>query len=99
MDKINGQAATQETQEQELARLRAENAKLRNKAVNGMKVTDKGGVSLYGLGRFPVTLYKSQWLELLDQAEGIRQFINENDHRLAQKQDKTASVAKEVKVG
>lgn len=40
-----------------------------------LKVTEKGGVSLYGLGRFPVTLYRGQWERLLDEAEGIRTFI------------------------
>jgi hypothetical protein len=48
-------------------------------------VSEKGGVSVYGLGRFPVTLYKEQWLRLLDMAEDIRTFIRENEPRLKSK--------------
>ena len=47
-----------------------------------LKVSEKGGVSVYGLGRFPVTLYKEQWRKLLDMADEIRRFIEENDPRL-----------------
>jgi hypothetical protein len=47
-----------------------------------IRVSDKGGVSVYGLGRFPVTLYKEQWLKLLDMADEIRKFIAENDAKL-----------------
>jgi hypothetical protein len=46
------------------------------------KVGDKGGVSVYGLGRFPVTLYYEQWIRLLDAAEDIRQFLNDNKKKL-----------------
>jgi hypothetical protein len=46
------------------------------------KVSEKGGVSVYGLGRFPVTLYYEQWVRLLDQAEQIREFIEENKSSL-----------------
>jgi hypothetical protein len=49
-------------------------------------VSDKGGVSVYGLGRFPVTLYKEQWTKLLDMAEDIRAFIIENEAKLKTKQ-------------
>jgi hypothetical protein len=49
------------------------------------KVSEKGGVSVYGLGRFPVTLYYEQWIRLLDQAEQIRQFMEENKSRLKMK--------------
>ena len=50
----------------ELERLRSENAALKKGASAGtrMKVSDKGAVSVYGMGRFPVTLYKEQWLRL-----------------------------------
>ena len=48
-------------------------------------MSEKGGVSVYGLGRFPVTLYKEQWLRLLDMAEDIRAFIRENEPRLKSK--------------
>ena len=46
------------------------------------KVGEKGGVSVYGLGRFPVTLYYEQWIRLLDTAENLRTFLEENKHRL-----------------
>ena len=76
-----------ESPEAELARLRAENEALKNRARKGinLKVSDKGGVSVYGLGRFPVTLYKEQWLKLLDMTDEIRAFIRENDARLKTK--------------
>ena len=72
----------------ELDRLRAENERLRRGASRGMtlKVSEKGGVSVYGLGRFPVTLYKEQWLKLLDMAADIRAFIAENDASLKSKE-------------
>ena len=71
----------------ELERLRAENERLKNRSSRGvsLKVSEKGGVSVYGLGRFPVTLYKEQWNRLLDMAEDIRTFIKENDGRLKAK--------------
>jgi hypothetical protein len=78
----------EETPEQELARLRAENEALKNRGTRGvsLKVSEKGGVSVYGLGRFPVTLYKEQWAKLLDLADDIRAFIRENDARLKTKE-------------
>ena len=68
----------------ELERLRAENARLKNTASRGLsiKVSEKGGVSVYGLGRFPVTLYKEQWTKLLDLADDIRAFIRDNEQSL-----------------
>ena len=51
------------------------------------KVGEKGGVSVYGLGRFPVTLYKEQWTRLLDMAVEIRDFIRENESKLKSKGD------------
>ena len=68
----------------ELERLRAENAQLKQRGSRGvsMKVSEKGGVSIYGLGRFPVTLYKEQWEKLLDMADDIRSFIQENHSKL-----------------
>jgi hypothetical protein len=73
----------------ELERLRAENDRLKNRQTRGvsLKVSEKGGVSVYGLGRFPVTLYKEQWTRLLDMAEDIRTFIKENDAKLKTKSD------------
>jgi hypothetical protein len=71
----------------ELARLRAENAALKNRTQRSvsLKVSEKGGVSVYGLGRFPVTLYKEQWTKLLDMGDEIRAFIRENDAKLKTK--------------
>lgn len=72
----------------ELERLRNENAALK-KAQSGstrIKVSDKGGVSVYGLGRFPVTLYKEQWLKLLNMADEIRSFIEANEPHLKSKE-------------
>jgi len=64
----------------ELERAKAEIERLRRTANRGMsiKVSEKGGVSVYGLGRFPVTLYKEQWEKLLDMADELRAFIREN---------------------
>jgi hypothetical protein len=64
----------------ELARAKAEIERLKRTASRGMslKVSEKGGVSVYGLGRFPVTLYKEQWEKLLDMADELRAFIREN---------------------
>jgi hypothetical protein len=72
----------------ELERLKAENAALKSRGSKGvsMKVSEKGGVSVYGLGRFPVTLYQEQWLKLLDIAEDIRAFIQENEGKLKKKE-------------
>jgi len=71
----------------ELERLRAENAQLKRTASRGvsLKVSEKGGVSVYGLGRFPVTLYKEQWTKLLDMADDIRAFIRANESSLKTK--------------
>jgi hypothetical protein len=72
----------------ELERLRAENAALKARTARGvsLKVSEKGGVSVYGLGRFPVTLYKEQWVKLLDMAGDIRAFITEHDAELKAKE-------------
>jgi hypothetical protein len=71
----------------ELERLKAENARLKGDRgrTTGLKVSEKGGVSVYGLGRFPVTLYKEQWIKLLNMADEIRAFIKDNDARLKTK--------------
>jgi ribosome-interacting GTPase 1 len=74
----------------ELARLREENAALKKGTASGLrlKVSEKGAVSVYGMGRFPVTLYKEQWLKLLDIADDIRAFIAANNEHLKAKVDK-----------
>jgi hypothetical protein len=71
----------------ELERLRNENAALKKGASAGlrMKVSEKGALSIYGMGRFPVTLYKEQWLKLLSMADEIREFIKANDAQLKAK--------------
>ncbi len=73
----------------EIERLKSENERLKNRGPRGtsLKVSEKGGVSVYGLGRFPVTLYKEQWAKLLDMADDIRAFIQENDAKLKTKSD------------
>ncbi|PYN26137.1 MAG: hypothetical protein DMD99_06385 [Candidatus Rokuibacteriota bacterium] len=72
----------------EVERLKAENAALKARTTRGVsiKVSAKGGVSVYGLGRFPVTLYKEQWVKLLDIAGDIRAFIQEHDAELKTKE-------------
>jgi hypothetical protein len=74
----------------ELERLRQENAALKSGATSGirMKVSEKGAVSVYGMGRFPVTLYKERWLKLLAMSDDIRAFIAANEAKLKTKQPK-----------
>ena len=71
----------------ELERLRKENEALKKGASSTirMKVSEKGAVSIYGMGRFPVTLYKEQWLRLLDMSAEIRAFIAANEAHLKAK--------------
>ena len=71
----------------ELDRLRAENQALKQTSSRGisLKVSEKGGLSVYGLGRFPITLYKEQWTKLLDMADDIRAFLKANDAQLKTK--------------
>ena len=71
----------------ELERLRAENDRLKRTASRGisLKVSEKGGLSVYGLGRFPVTLYKEQWVKLLEMADELRAFLRDNDAALKTK--------------
>jgi hypothetical protein len=72
----------------EIERLRAENEKLKKPTRGQMllKVSEKGGLSVYGLGRFPVTLYREQWEKLLAMGDEIRKFIQENDAALKRKE-------------
>ena len=71
----------------ELERLRNENAALKKGTSSNvrMKVSEKGAVSVYGMGRFPVTLYKKQWLKLLDMSDQSRAFIAANETQLKAK--------------
>ncbi len=76
--------ATDDELRAELERLKAENEalKARRSGTTSMKVSEKGGLSVYGLGRFPVTLYQEQWLKLLDLGDQIRSFIREHQSEL-----------------
>jgi len=75
-------------QQAEIQRLRAENERLRKAGQTklAMKVSEKGALSVYGMGRFPVTLYKEQWLRLLAMAEDIKAFIEANNDNLKSKE-------------
>jgi hypothetical protein len=73
----------------EIEKLRAENEALKKPVGRGqmsLKVSEKGALSVYGLGRFPVTLYREQWEKLLGMSDQIRQFIRENDEQLKKKE-------------
>jgi len=73
----------------EIERLRAENEALKKPPARGqlsLRVSEKGALSVYGLGRFPVTLYREQWEKLLGLADEIRRFIQENDAQLKKKE-------------
>ncbi|MET0151162.1 MAG: hypothetical protein ABW298_00940 [Candidatus Binatia bacterium] len=80
---------SENTPQDEIERLRAENAKLKQQAVKAgalsFRVSEKGAVSVYGLGRFPVTLYQEQWDKLLGQVEELRRFIESNRASLKKK--------------
>jgi len=80
--------ASEEELKIEIERLRADNETLKKPARGQMslKVSEKGGLSVYGLGRFPVTLYREQWEKLLGMADQIRDFIRENDGALKKKE-------------
>jgi hypothetical protein len=82
----------EETAEEKLARLEAENKVLRDQMDQRkpgqlrLKVSEKGALSVYGLGRFPVTLYKEQWRRLLDISDEMKTFLKDNDHLLKGKE-------------
>ena len=80
--------ASEEELKSEIERLRAENEALKKPAGGRvyLKVSEKGGLSVYGMGRFPVTLYREQWEKLLAMADDIRAFIRENEHSLKKKE-------------
>ncbi len=80
--------ASPEEMAAQIAQLQHENEQLRAGAKKGisLKVSEKGGLSVYGMGRFPVTLYPEQWESLLDMSEQIRAFIAENRGRLKWKE-------------
>jgi hypothetical protein len=84
---VEGMASEEELQA-EIERLRAENASLKRptRGQISLRVSEKGGLSVYGLGRFPVTLYREQWEKLLDIGDEIRNFIRDNDQALKKKE-------------
>ncbi len=79
--------------QEELARLKAENERLKKQQASPLrlKVSAKGALSVYGLGRFPVTLYKEQWARLLDAVDDIRAFLADHDGELKDKGDKAGA--------
>ena len=79
---------TEEELQAEIERLRSENEALKKPARGQMslKVSEKGALSVYGLGRFPVTLYREQWEKLLTMADQIREFIQANTQQLKKKE-------------
>jgi len=82
----------EESSEEKLARLEAENKALKDQIEQRkpgqlrLKISEKGGLSVYGLGRFPVTLYREQWKRLLEHAEEIKTFLEQNEKQLKTKQ-------------
>ena len=95
MNKINRDDFA--TVEDYVAALEEQNRAMQAKAIAGndlrLKVSDKGGLSIYGLGRFPVTLYKSQWLRLFSHAQTIVEFLKEHDGEFAEKSPVTKAAA------
>jgi hypothetical protein len=80
--------STEDELREQLEKLKAENEALKARTSKGisLKVSEKGGLSVYGMGRWPVTLYKEQWLKLLDMSDDIRRFIQENEGKLKTKE-------------
>jgi len=80
--------ASEEDLKAEIERLRAENEALKKPArgQTSLRVSEKGALSVYGLGRFPVTLYREQWEKLLGMTDQIRDFIRDNDQALKKKE-------------
>lgn len=85
-----------ETLEQKVERLERENDNLRRNVTLGIKVGNKGGVSVYGLGRFPLTLYASQWEKLFEKKDAICEFIKVNHDRLAKKEQTTVENGEKI---
>jgi len=85
---LHSRRSVSEDIQAELERLRAENEALKKSGRGklSMKVSEKGALSVYGMGRFPVTLYKEQWLRLLGMADDIKAFIEANNESLKTKE-------------
>jgi hypothetical protein len=81
-------AMSEPTKEELMARIAEleKKAEGRKKGALEFRIGEKGGVSVYGLGRFPVTLYYEQWVRLLDAANDLREFLEENKSKLKLKQ-------------
>jgi len=77
---------TEPSVEELKARLAELESKLQRTTTMSFKVSDKGGVSVYGLGRFPVTLYYEQWVRLLEKSQELREFLEENKSKLKLKE-------------
>jgi len=77
---------TEPSYEELKAKLAELEAKQQRSGAMTFKVSDKGGVSVYGLGRFPVTLYYEQWVKLLDKSQDLRDFLEENKNKLKLKE-------------
>ncbi len=88
LELVMGKAETMAELKAELAKLQQENEKLKTRGPASLrcKVGQKGGVSVYGLGRFPVTLYKSQWERLIGFTEDLKAFMAENEGLLKTKE-------------
>jgi hypothetical protein len=86
---------TEPTKEELIARIAQLEKQVGSKKAGRIefKVSEKGGVSVYGLGRFPVTLYYEQWIRLLDASEPLRNFLEENKGKLKLKTPESAERA------
>jgi hypothetical protein len=77
---------TEPSYEELKAKLAELESKQQRTGTMSFKVSDKGGVSVYGLGRFPVTLYYEQWVRLLEKSQDLREFLEENKSKLKLKE-------------
>jgi hypothetical protein len=84
LNSFRGSSMTEPTYEELKARLATLEKQQEKRRAGSMefRVGEKGGVSVYGLGRFPVTLYYEQWIRLLDAADKLREFLEENKSKL-----------------
>jgi hypothetical protein len=92
MSNDNNTTVSMELLMRQIEELKAENNKLKAKSFRGfsIKISEKGAVSVYGLQRFPVTLYASAWETLIAHADDIKAFLEANKASLARKETKAA---------
>ena len=91
------QTMTPEQMKAEILRLQGEVKAQREANGNlSLKVSEKGAISVYGMGRFPVTLYQEQWTRLIDHSATIKAFIEANKSRLKLKTDAKAAVVNQI---